>query len=197
MLILFTSRILDIHYDLRQVRVIGSRYTTVHYGNVFELFRWQFIIQVTFLCRYNPPEVARDKTTVAEVSPRKCDAWSLGLLCWEVHKRRQHYFRDPHIQELLSRAGPQAYLPNDDGKDHRSLDQESAQVLSQKLLDISSMLVGAAEDWVDLNLSQSSSWSYLDRLFLKAVFKNTLKANPLERSDNIARLPLIHKTRYS
>lgn len=128
---------------------------------------------------------------MAEVNPRKCDVWALGLLCWEVHRGGQHYFQDPSIKELLSRADPQAYIPNDGGEGPSSLDQESAKVLSQKLLNISHQLVAAAENWVD----QALSWTQFDRAILKGVFRNTLKASPSKRLENIARLPLIQSTR--
>ncbi|KAL9118274.1 MAG: hypothetical protein Q9187_005183, partial [Circinaria calcarea] len=138
---------------------------------------------------YNPPEVVQHDTTVADVHPRKCDAWALGLLCWEVHKCGARYYDDEYMRELLSKTEPQSTSTSTNSDGHRNLDRESAEVLSKKLFNIGSLIAKEAHCWVDRVLIKDPEWPHFDRILLKGVFRNTLEVK-LFLEDNISQIPM-------
>ena len=75
----------------------------------------------------------------------------------------------------------------------RELCLESTERISWKLVKISDFIVAEAQMWVDHALKD---WQHFDKVFLKAVFKGTLTADPLRRVDNVSYLPLVHGNRY-
>ena len=100
------------------------------------------------------------------------------------------------MREILSKTEPQSASLNGNSGGPCSLDQESARVLSQKLFNISSLVVEEAQSWVDRVLATDREWSRFDRILLKGVFKNTLQVDQSARTDNLSRLPLVHGKRY-
>ena len=100
------------------------------------------------------------------------------------------------MQELLSKTEPQSASINFNSDGPRSLDQESVKVLSQKLFNISGLIVKEAQSWVDRVLVTEPGWSQLDRIMLKGVFKTSLQVDPSIRLGNVSRLPLVHGKRY-
>ena len=145
--------------------------------------------------RYNPPEVIHHRATSVYICPRKCDIWALGLLCWEIYRDGVSYYKDSHIEKLLSSSESEDLWCSSGDGDSLDLDQASRKTLCEQLFDISQYIIMEAQSWLSQISNHNSTWQRLDSILLEEVFERTLQTDLSKRLENVARLLLVYGQR--
>ena len=147
------------------------------------------------MSRYNPPEVIHHRATSVYICPRKCDVWALGLLCWEIYRDGVRYYKNSHIERLLSNPESEGLWSNSGDGDSLDLDQASSKTLCEQLFDISHCIIMEAQSWISHLSNHDSTWQHLDSILLKEVFERTLQTDLSKRLENVARLLSVYGQR--
>lgn len=143
---------------------------------------------------YNAPEISStDGRFDKALDFRKCDIWSLGLLCWEVLRDGREFYTHPEIQEVVTSTASALRSSNTLVATSGSTSAEtSGQFLTSTL--VAELVTAAstfarlaceeANDLVTFKLSPRTTQKLMD------TFRLSLCACPEERVADIAFLPL-------
>lgn len=142
---------------------------------------------------YNAPEVsATDERLEKSLDFRKCDIWSLGLLCWEVLRDGQEFYTHPEIQKVVTSTASELRSSNtlvetSGLTSAKTSSQFSNSTLVAELETAASTFAGlACEEANDL---AASELSYSTTEKLMKLFRLSLCAYPEDRVADIAFLP--------
>ena len=96
---------------------------------------------------YKPPELSQPEEYLSTLDVRKCDLWTLGLVCWEILAGGIPYYEDPNVAAAMSLLQPEdlGLIPSgssltSDGRRGESL-QKSVNAISGQLKDLAKAYV--------------------------------------------------------
>ncbi|KAF2874996.1 hypothetical protein BDV95DRAFT_305008 [Massariosphaeria phaeospora] len=134
---------------------------------------------------YNAPEVEQSRHSIeTAINFRKCDVWSLGLLCWEVFRDGYPYYNYDQIQKRIDSARGTPRNTNSSTSSARTL-------TSTELED----LLGTCSEFGDLAAAETrqamSNRLGNDLIYkLEGVYQRTLAVDPENRVADIPFIPL-------
>ena len=126
---------------------------------------------------YKPPEVYSADAKKATFDVRKCDLWTVGLVCWEILANGKPYFENHCVRAAMGRPRQGSVDPSLFGSTLGSAPMHG-EYLQRSLNAISGQLCHFAQGFVaDLMLPLASE----SPIFLK-LFENLLQVDAASRS---------------
>ena len=139
---------------------------------------------------YNAPEIlGEQRHTRDNVNFRKCDVWSLGLLCWEVLIDGHAYYHNSDVQQGI--ISQQRSASHSTTSSSYNPSQASSASILEELIIIAPQLVDIACQDVSKRVDGMLSSREIDRLLF--LFRKCLQSDPEKRLVDIPLLPLLSK----
>jgi serine/threonine protein kinase len=141
---------------------------------------------------YNAPEVLlRSDGGREDLNFRKCDVWSLGLLCWETLDDGRPYYNSSEVQSSLQSSQSKSGSGSASTQSHSA---SSSQIgLFDELGTIAPQLLKIACDEVTNKVDQLLSPRETSRL--ETLLKLCLAFDPQDRVAEVSSLPILARKR--
>jgi serine/threonine protein kinase len=140
---------------------------------------------------YNAPELLGERHARNNLNFRKCDVWSLGLLCWEVLLDGHAYYHSSDVQNTILSSQQRSTISQPTSSSINPSMASSTASLLEELGIIAPQLATIACHEVALKVQGALTDRETDRL--RFLFDRCLETDPEKRLADLPLLPLLNK----
>lgn len=145
---------------------------------------------------YNAPEISSDEVCKhGRIDYRKCDIWSLGLLCWEILNNGQSYYQRPRVVDITRESSDTwNSTQSDSAVDSNTSHHHSTTPFLTRLMYVKPRLIEIVCEDLSEELGPQLTQMMLQNLL--SLFWRCLAAEPGNRAADVPSLPFLRRATY-